>query len=221
MKKLILFSPLMLIACATHRPASSPIAKSPHVIEMERKAKEREQARQDSEDMKRMLAQKRKQIGLSSSASSLRVSARPQDKKVVLAPVTGGSDDSIKISDRELFEELSATYDRNDSFGFHSRYQMFERKFASSPLMEDALYLSGLMAVSEKSYGMALKQFNRILDEHPHGHKASSALFAKGAVLKKMNLTAQAKQSWALVQKRYPGSPDAARAEVELKILAR
>lgn len=214
----------MLVACATHRPASAPIAKSPRVLEMERKAKEREQVRQDDEDMKRMVAQKRRQPATPSVAtnttSSLRVSARPQDKKVVIAPMTG-SDDALKISDRDLFSELSAAYDRNDTFGFHSRYQMFDRKFANSPLMEDATYLSGLMAVSEKNYGVALKEFNRILNEHPNGHKASAALFAKGAVLKRMNLTAEAKRSWVMVQKKYPGSPDAARADVELKILTR
>jgi TolA-binding protein len=98
---------------------------------------------------------------------------------------------------------------------------MFERKFSKSPLMEDALYLEGLMAVSEKNYGVALQSFNRILREHGHGHKASSALFARGVVLKKMNLPGRAKQSWILVQKKYPGSPESARADVELKLLTR
>lgn len=194
--------------------------------------KDREQARQDQQDRQMVLAEKRKQgrsfseskTSLSSRhlpmASSIRISAHPQQKNVVVAPATGKSDD-LRISDRELYSELVSTYDRNDLFGFHSRLQMFQSRFAHSPLMEDALYLGGLMSVSEKNYGVALKNFNRILKEHPHGHKVAAALFAKGATLKKMNLPQQARQSWAQVERRFPGSPESLRAGAELKILTR
>jgi len=172
-----------------------------------------------------VLAEKRKQtltknLTRSSAVQAIHMSAHPQNKKVVVAPATGRADD-LKISDRELYSELLATYDRNDVFGFHSRLQMFQSRFAQSPLMEDALYLGGLMSISEKNYGVALKNFNRILKEHPHGHKAAAALFAKGATLKKMNLPAQARQSWVQVQKGFPGSPESLRADAEIKILKR
>lgn len=229
MNKTILILPAclcLLVSCANfQRGSSAKISKSPHVLEVEQKMRDREQARQNKQDRQMVLAEKRKQEMhhspiMRSAASSVRISAHPQQKNVVVAPATGKSDD-LKISDRELYSELVASYDRNDLFGFHSRLQMFQSRFAHSPLMEDALYLGGLMSVSEKNYGVALKNFNRILKEHPHGHKVAAALFAKGATLKKMNLPQQARQSWTQVERRFPGSPESLRAGAELKILTR
>jgi TolA-binding protein len=226
MKKTILMLPVLpflLTNCASLRGTSSAkISKTPRVIELERKMKEREQARQDLRDRQRLLSEKKHLTKTAPSATSLRVSAHPQQrqKNVVVEAATGLKTD-LKISDRELYGELLAAYDRNDEFGFHSRLQMFQERFARSPLMEDSLYLAGMMAVSEKNYGVALRNFNRILKEHPHGHKVASALFAKGATLKKMNLPDQARQSWLQVQKHFPGSPESMRAAMEIKILNR
>lgn len=217
---------VLLVGCASHRAAKkspTPVAKTQKVLEMEKKMKEREEALQDMRDRNQVLNKKAQlqtptaQASNSSSSSAIKLQARPQSKKIEMF----SSNDSKSKSDRELYGELVGSYDRNNEIAFFSRLQSFQEKHAKSPLADDALYLAGLMSLSNKNYGPALRYFNQVLKQHPNSNKAASALFAKGATLKKMNLNDESRRTFAKVRQAYPGSPEALRAETELKLLKR
>jgi TolA-binding protein len=76
-----------------------------------------------------------------------------------------------------------------------------------------------LLQLANKNYGGALVQFNRVLNQYGNSNKASAAQFAKAVTLKRMNLNTQAISAFRTVQKQYPGSQEALRAQNELKIL--
>ena len=218
MSKIIFISAVissgLITACAGNsvRRSSPSVVKSPHVLEVERKNKEREEAMQDSKDQRLVLAKK-------ASLAAAEAAKRPSIKKVVIDPVIAPPDS--KLSERDLYAELVKSYDMNNEIRFFSRYQAFMRSYGKGPLADDAIYLAGLFSLSNKNYGPSLKYFNLIIRQYPSSDKASGALFAKGVALKKMNLGEESKQIFAQVQKKYPGSPEALRAEGELKILKR
>ena len=80
--------------------------------------------------------------------------------------------------------------------------------------------MAGLLNVTNRNYGRALKSFDAILVNDPKGSQASKALFAKAIVYKKMNLPGPSKDILQKVQARYPGSVESQRASLELKIQA-
>ncbi len=124
-------------------------------------------------------------------------------------------------SDREtkLYEELVRAYERNDELTFQSRLQGMISSFPRSLLADDALYLAGMMSFSNRQYARAIKYFARILTEYPRSNRARAALFAKAAAYRKMNLQPQAVGVFKEVKSTYPGSPEAKRADVELRII--
>lgn len=204
----------MLVACAStnSRTASAPVTKTARALEVERKLKEREESRQDQKDKQRIL---RKKAQLQDSSINAKVI--PQNKKIELSGSTPGK----SKSDRELYAEMVGSYDRNNEIAFFSRLQAFMENHPQSPLADEALYLAGLMSLSNKNYGPALRYMNQIIKKYPTSNKVPAALFAKGIALKKMNLPDQSRQAFLKVRKSYPGSPESLRAETELKLLVR
>ncbi len=152
----------MLVACATTKPSSSSVtvSKSPKVLEMERKLKERGEALQDTKDRNRVLAKKSQMR----QQSEMNVQAVPQNKKI---EITGMGAPIKASSDRQLYAEMVASYDRNNEIAFFSRLQAFMERYPKSPLADEALYLAGLMSLSNKNYGPALRYMNQILKNYP------------------------------------------------------
>ncbi len=230
MKKIIIvsaaLSSALFISCASpNSRGPQSVVKSPQVLEVEKKLKAREEAMQDQKDRNRVL-QKKNQSGSSGIVFNSRPDSKmnsakrkPAMKNVDVGPVVPAAE--VKLSDRDLYAELLKMYDLNNEIAFFSRYQAFMRTYPQSALADDAAYLAGLMSLSNKNYGPSLKYFNLVIQKYPSSNKASSSLFAKGVALKKMNLMSESQQLFVQVQKKYPGSPEALRAEGELKILNR
>lgn len=121
--------------------------------------------------------------------------------------------------EKKMFEELMQAYERNDELSFASRYQAMMSEHPKSVYADETLYLGGMMAIANKQYGKAIKLFTQVIKDYPRSGKVRAALFAKGAAYKKMNLKPQAQTVFASVQKVFPGSPEARRAEVELRLI--
>lgn len=180
---------------------SEKIQKTAKVLELEKKRKVISQKDQDKKDRALVLAKKRE------------LSRKPT---MVIPPILAKSS---AANEQVLYSELLSNFDSNNEIGFRARYQMFMSKYPHSRLADEVLYLSGTMALANKNYGLALSDLNKILNKYPNSNKASAALFAKGIVLKRMNLTENARTALLDVTKKYKGSPEALRAQTELKIL--
>ncbi len=228
MRNLIYLSAILslslLPACASKKTTPSKstasVVKTQKVLEMERKQREHEEALQDLKDRNQVLNKKAQlnpaAASTAGASSSVQMQARPQNKKIeMVSPIL----DQKNLSEKDLYAELLGSYERNNEIAFVSRFQAFQQRYPKSSLMDDAVYLAGLMSLSNKAYGPALKNFNQVLKKYPLSNKAAGAMFAKGVTLKKMNLTDESRQVFAKVQKSYPGSPEALRAGTELKLL--
>jgi TolA-binding protein len=213
------FGCCLLAGCAAKTTApvgSTPtLTKTPGALALERKQREMEEAKQDQKDRNRILYKKSQLEGNERSKTAAQV--HPQNQRIELI----NPSQSIAKNDKELYAELVGSYDRNDEIAFFSRFQTFSAKYAKSPLADDAIYLAGLMSLSNKNYGPALRYFNQVLQKYPLSNKSASALFAKGVTLKKMNLNDESRKVFAKVGKVYPGSPEALRARNEMKIMNR
>jgi TolA-binding protein len=185
------------------------VQKSTALVDLEHRHKMLEEKMQDQKDQEKLRQRK-------ADIQGLHLKSYPQEKKMRLEIESAKTS---RLSDSELYSELVARFERNDEIGVQSRFQMMMSKYSQSPLADDSLYLAGLQQVGLKNYGLALVYFNRISKEYPYGNKVVAALFAKGAVYRKMNLPALAKGVFKSVTKKYPGSPESFRAQSELRLL--
>lgn len=122
-------------------------------------------------------------------------------------------------TEKKVYEELVQAYERNDELSFQSRFQKMMADYPRGVYADEVLYLSGMMAFTNKLYGRALKSFDQVLKDYPRSNRSRAALYAKAAVYRKINLTPQAISAFSRVKQLYPGSPEARRADVDLKVL--
>lgn len=127
--------------------------------------------------------------------------------------------DYKKISEEALYAEVISAYKSGNEIALKARTQTFIKRFPRSQFADNAIYLSGLMALQNKSYPEALRNFQKISKNYPNSNKAVSAQFSKAMTYKHLNLAAEAKRVFKEVMAKYPGSPESFRAETELKLL--
>lgn len=124
-----------------------------------------------------------------------------------------------KLKEGELYSQLLDFYDKKDQPGFTEKKDLFEAKFPRSSYLDEVYYMSAMMSLSRNNYGDALTHLNTITRYYGTSNKAGAALFAKGIVYKRMNLKPKARDLFIRVQDQFPGSPEAKRAELEIKLL--
>lgn len=225
MKKTTLLISLILIGCST----PPQLAKSQNISqgtltrvtadERAQLVKMRQERDQDSRDRKLVMA-KKEQGGLTSSPSSIDSAAAFKPGALLsMKPGSAIAANFEKMPEGPLFAEIRDRYQAHDLWGFELRAKAYLGKYTNSDRRDEIIYMKGLLGIEEKDYGSALIQFNRILRDHPNGKKAPSAMFAKGVLYKKMNLTRESKLALTEVLHRYPGSPESIRAKVELKVI--
>lgn len=122
-------------------------------------------------------------------------------------------------TEKKLYAEMVAAYERNDELSFQSRFQRMMMDYPKGVYADESLYYAGMLAFSNKLYGRALKHFDQVLTQYPRSNRSRAALYAKAAAYRKMNLKNQAVSVYKEVETRFPGSPEARRASIDLKIV--
>lgn len=156
-------------------------------------------------------------VSATPNQSKVKASNQRMDKQALLIELTGK--DLSKENDVALYAQMVSAYQANDEIGFKSRLQSLLSRFPKSPYADNALFLAGRMAVSQKNYAQAIRYFGEIEKKYPHSNKIVSAKFAKAMTYKKMNLPEFAQKTLSEVKVKFPGSPESFRADAELKIL--
>lgn len=141
----------------------------------------------------------------------------PMSKDALMIELTGK--DPSKVDEKTLYAEIFNAYSANDEIGFKSRMQTFMTRFPGSSYADNVLYMAGRLAFNGKNYAEAIKYYQKVITQYPRSNKVVAAKFAKGLAYKQMNLAPQAKGVMADLRKKYPGSPEAFRAENELKLM--
>lgn len=139
------------------------------------------------------------------------------NKETLMIELTGK--DPSKVSEPALYSEIFNAYRSNDEIGFKSRMQTFMTRFPNSAYADNVLYLAGRMAFDRRNYAEAIKYYQKVITQFPRSNKVVAAKYAKGIAYKKMKLEPQAKGVFSGLRKKYPGSPEAFRAENELKLM--
>ncbi len=139
--------------------------------------------------------------------------------KLAMTPSPAIAVDSEKTGEHFLYSKILDTYRAKNAEELDRTQQLLLKSYPESVFADNSIYLTGLLAFEKQDYKTALKSFDKLLREYPRSNKAVAALFAKASVEKRMGHATEAKKSFIQVRDLFPGSPEAARVSVELKLL--
>ncbi len=124
-----------------------------------------------------------------------------------------------KTGEHYLYSKILETYGARNAVELEKTLELLLKTYPESVFADNAIYMSGLLAFESDDYRTALKQFDKLLQEYPRSNKAVAALFAKASIEKRTGRVSEAKRGFLQLRDLYPGSPEAARVSVELKLL--
>lgn len=124
-----------------------------------------------------------------------------------------------KTGEHFLYSKIIDTYRSKNKEELERTQQLLLKSYPESVFADNSIYLAGLLAFEQQDYKAALRHFDKLLKEYPRSNKAVAALFAKASVEKRLGRAFDAKRGFIRVRDLYPGSPEAARVSVELKLL--
>lgn len=123
-----------------------------------------------------------------------------------------------RVNEEQAFAKVKAAYEAK-SKDLIALATGFVRRFPKSSLIDDVTYLVGLAAFESRDYGRALRSWNMVISDFPQSQKRVSALLAKAVLLKKIDMNTESKKTFLDLVKQYPQSPEAERAQIELRLM--
>ncbi len=124
-----------------------------------------------------------------------------------------------KTGEHYLYSKVLETYRARNPREMETTLGLLLKSYPESVFADNALYLSGLMSFEKGDLSGAKMKFDRLLRDFPRSNKAVAALFAKASMERKIGRANEAKRGFLHVRDLFPGSPEAARVAVELKLI--
>ena len=144
---------------------------------------------------------------------------QPLNQAAAQAAPTPISVSSEKTGEHFLYSKILDTYRSKNSNELERTQALLMKSYPESVFIDNAIYLNGLLAFENGDYKKAVTHFDRLLRDYPRSNKAVAALYARASCEKRLGRVMNAKRGYIQVRDLYPGSPEAARVSVELKLL--
>jgi len=122
--------------------------------------------------------------------------------------------------ERVLYGQIVEAYKANQLSEILRLRQSLARNYPDSIHLDNAYYLSGMVQLQHNRLGEALNDFRIVRDKYTSSNKRPAAMFAAASTYSRLNLKPQATQVWRELIKDYPGSPEAQRARMQLKLVS-
>lgn len=120
--------------------------------------------------------------------------------------------------DRLVYSRLVQAYRKSDLIEVLKQRNILQKNFPKSVHLDNAFYLSGMLEFQNNRIGESVRSFGVVSNSFRKSNKRAAALFAKGVAYQRLNLQPQAKRVWKSVIQDYPGSPEAQRAWMHLRM---
>lgn len=125
----------------------------------------------------------------------------------------------LQTDEQRLYSKVLESYRVHNTAELQKAVEILLKTYPDSIYADNALYLAGLLAFESNDLTRSGAFMDRVLREYPKGNKAVSALFAKAMIEKRGHKYKEAKSLLETIRKLYPGSPEALRVGIEVKII--
>jgi len=120
--------------------------------------------------------------------------------------------------ERLVYTRLLDAYRRADLTAVQRHRNTLQRSYPASIHLDNAYYLTGMLQLQNERYGEAVRDFGVVKQRFVRSGKRPGALFALGVTYQRLNLQPQARRVFNQLRKEYPGSTEAQRAWMQLKL---
>lgn len=135
----------------------------------------------------------------------------------VPAPTSGSAFGDPKSQEYFLYTECLKYFERKDFQKFESNARKLLTSFPQGENSDSVLLMAGQIALTQKKYQQAIQYFSTIAKEFPLSARVPTAILMKAQTYKTMNLVDPARDLYAQVKTRYPGTQEALQADSALK----
>lgn len=137
---------------------------------------------------------------------------------VTFAAVANRKPDAFPEGEKLVFSKLLSSFRKGDVEDVTKQKKLLEDKYPTSVHLDSAYYLLGALEYQQGHLGEALRAFDKVVNQYTLSSKRSGALFGMGMTYKKLNLFNQAQAVFHRILELYPGSPEAQRASLEIRL---
>lgn len=142
-----------------------------------------------------------------------------KEKKVKLASSQGLFELPKDISEDALYTEVLESYQKRHLERLTFMVENFTKKYSKSVYADNAYFLLAQLELALGNPSQALATYDKVLRLYPTGNKYVSALFGKGVAYRKLQLYPFSLRTFQEVKKRFPGSPEFYKVELEEKLV--
>lgn len=96
----------------------------------------------------------------------------------------------------------------------------YVKNFPDGPFASNAQFYVGELAYAQGHYTDAISAYDNVITGYPRSSKVPPAMLEKGRALAKTKKTANAEREFRELVRRFPGTPEAKKAEDELRSMA-
>ncbi len=128
--------------------------------------------------------------------------------------------DSHESAEHNLYAKVIASYRQKKLPDLKRVTEILLKTYPQSVFADRAIFLNARLDFENANVQAALAECEKLIRFYPNANKIVSAYFLKAQILKKQGNVFEAKSVLADVQSYFPGSPEAYRVPLELKLLS-
>lgn len=123
------------------------------------------------------------------------------------------------FSDKRVYEQALRAYHEQKLNKLVELRGVLEARSEYNPFLDNVIMLQAQLHMDKGQFSKAISLYNQVIQKHPKSEVRSRAILQKGFAYKILNLTKFAEKTFSNLVETYPGSPETARAKLELKLL--
>ncbi len=128
--------------------------------------------------------------------------------------------DSHESAEHNLYAKVIASYRQKKLSDLKRVTEILLKTYPQSVFADRAIFLNARLDFENANDQSALNACEKIIRDYPNANKIVSSYFLKAQILKKQGRIFEAKSVLADVQNYFPGSPEAYRVPLELKLIS-
>jgi tol-pal system protein YbgF len=121
------------------------------------------------------------------------------------------------ISADTLYQNGLRDYNTGDYDLAHQEFADYIRNFPSNDLASNAQFYLGEILYAQHDYKSAINAYDAVLTNYPNSFKLSDSLLKKAMAEEELHMRTSAARDYRAVERRFPGSPAARRAQAKLR----
>ena len=147
-------------------------------------------------------------------------SSKPDNREITPpAPPDKPKDSGSKPDPKQLYDTAYLDITRGNYDLAIAGFREFLKLYPASSLADNSQYWIGEGYYAQKKYSEAMAEFEKVIARYPNQDKAAAAYYKSGLCHKELGQTAEARENWSTLARKYPKSPEAKLAQDRIKEL--